>query len=72
MLTQGFNMKEYMNKAGKMQGDMTPKVSDYEKPMKNFAEKGFEKVNEYIERKDSFEAKEAAALRKQDYKGRYS
>ena len=29
-------------------------------------------VNEYIERKDSFEAKEAAALRKQDYKGRYS
>lgn len=65
-------MKEGMSKAGYMQGDMAPKVKDYQKPAKDFSEEGFSKTLEYIERKDRFEGKEAKAIEKQHYKGRYS
>lgn len=65
-------MKESMNKMGYKQGDMSPKVEDYQKPMNDFSQSGFSKTTEYVERQDSFQAKEAAEIRKQDYKGRYS
>jgi len=65
-------MKEKMNKAGYTQGDMSPKVSDYQKPESTFPERGFSRTLEYIERKDAFEGKESKEIKSQAYKGRYS
>lgn len=65
-------MKEKMAKAGYAQGDMAPKVEDYQKPAKDYSQEGFSKTTEYIERQDAFQAREASEIRKQAYKGRYS
>lgn len=65
-------MKEKMGKAGHTQGDMSPMVEDYQKPMKDYSQSGFSKTTEYVERQDAFQAKEASDIKKQDYKGRYS
>lgn len=65
-------MKESMAKKGYVQGDMSPKVDDYQKPMSAFAEHDFSKTLEYIERQDKFQEKMAHDIKKQDYKGRYS
>ena len=66
-------MKEQMGYgAGKSQGDMAPKVKDYQKPEADFAERGFSKTDAYIERRDRFEGKEAKMIKKQHYEGRYS
>jgi len=65
-------MKESMGKAGYEQGDMSPKVRDYQKPRKDFSQEGFSKTTEYVERQDAFQGKEASMIDKQDYKGRYS
>lgn len=65
-------MKEKMNKAGYIQGDMKPHVEDYQKPEKDYSQKGFSKTTEYIERQDAFMGKEANKIEKEGYKGRYS
>jgi hypothetical protein len=65
-------MKEKMAKAGVHQGDMSPHVEDYQKPESDFAERGFSKTLEYIERQDRFQKKEASEVKKQAYMGRYS
>lgn len=65
-------MKEKMSKAGYVQGDMSPRVEDYQKPAKDFSQEGFSKTLDYVERQDAFQGKEAASMRKQAYKGRYS
>ena len=65
-------MKEKLGKAGESQGNMSTKVKDYQKPMADFSESGFSRTLDYIERKDSFEGKEAKTIKKQHYKGRYS
>lgn len=65
-------MKEKMSRAGYVQGDMSPHVEDYQKPEGDFAERGFSKTTEYIERQDAFQRKEAKEIEKQGYKGRYS
>lgn len=65
-------MKESMGHMGKTQGDMSPHVKDYQKPEKDFAERGFSKTTEYVERQDAFQGKEASEIRKQGYMGRYS
>jgi hypothetical protein len=65
-------MKESMGRKGYIQGDMSPKVEEYQKPMNNFSQEGFSKTTEYIERHNSFEGREAGDIRKQGYKGRYS
>ena len=65
-------MKEKMSKHGYTQGDMKPTVEDYQKPEKDFAERGFSKTDEYIERQDKFQGKMAAGVKKQAYEGRYS
>lgn len=65
-------MKEKMGHAGYKQGDMSPHVADYQKPEKDFAERGFSKTDEYIERQDRFQGREAKQVKKQAYMGRYS
>lgn len=65
-------MKENMSKAGYVQGDMSPKVEEYGKPMSSFSQEGFSKTTQYVERNDAYLNKEAAGIRKQSYQGRYS
>jgi hypothetical protein len=65
-------MKESMGKAGYIQGDMAPKVKDYQKPRSDYSQEGFSKTTEYVERQDSFQTREAKEIEKQAYKGRYS
>lgn len=61
-----------MAKAGYAQGDMSPTVESYQKPMKDFSQSGFSKTTEYVERQDSMQSKMAKDVEKQSYKGRYS
>lgn len=65
-------MKDYMSKKGYEQGDMSPAVESYQKPEKDFAERGFSKTTEYVERQNKRQSGMAGDLRKQAYKGRYS
>jgi hypothetical protein len=65
-------MKEKMSKAGYVQGDMSPHVKDYQKPESDFAERGFSKTLEYVERQDKRQGAMASGLKKQSYNGRYS
>ena len=65
-------MKENMGKHGYTQGDMSPTVESYQKPEKDFAERGFSKTDEYIERQDKRQAGMSKDLNKQAYQGRYS
>ena len=65
-------MKEKMSKAGYVQGDMKPNVEDYQKPEKDFAERGFSKTTEYVERQDKRQSEMSKDVNKQAYKGRYS
>jgi hypothetical protein len=65
-------MKEGMAKAGYSQGDMSPHVKDYQKPEGDFAERGFSKTLEYVERQDKIQGKMSKELNKQSYVGRYS
>ena len=65
-------MKEKMSKAGYTQGDMSPHVTEYQKPEGDFAERGFSKTTEYIERQDRMQSGMSKDLNKQAYQGRYS
>jgi len=65
-------MKEKMDKAGYSQGDMSPKVEDYQRPMKSYSQENFSKTTEYVERQDVQQDRAASDIRKQGYKGRYS
>lgn len=65
-------MKEGMAKKGYKQGDMSPKVEDYQKPMSAFSQSGFNKTDAYIERQDAQQKMAAKDVSKQSYKGRYS
>ena len=69
---KGVIMKEKMSKHGYTQGDMKPMVEDYQKPEKDFAERGFSKTTEYVERQDERQSGMSKGLNKQVYKGRYS
>ncbi len=61
-----------MKDKGYKQGDMTPEVDDYQKPMASYSQADANKTTEYISRKDKQEEGEASDIRKQAYKGRYS
>lgn len=61
-----------MAMAGLNQGDMSPRIKDYQKPSKDFSQEGFSKTLEYIDRQDRFQAEEATTVEKQAYRGRYS
>ena len=65
-------MKEKMSKAGYTQGDMKPTVEDYQKPEKDFAERGFSKTLDYVERQDKRQSGMSKGINKQSYNGRYS
>ena len=65
-------MKEKMSKHGYTQGDMKPTVEDYQKPEKDFAERGFSKTTDYVERQDKRQSGMSKDLDKQSYSGRYS
>jgi hypothetical protein len=65
-------MKEKMSKAGYTQGDMSPKVQDYQKGVSEFSQDQFSKTDEYIERQDKFQNKMSSDIKKQGYVGRYS
>ncbi|HEX4374878.1 MAG TPA: hypothetical protein VHZ50_16355 [Puia sp.] len=83
---KGHHMKEHRGQMkdaaeshrGKMahkgyeQGNMSPEVEDCQRPRSNYAEQDFSKTTSYVERHNKFEGREAADIRKQDYKGRYS
>lgn len=71
-IKRGIIMKEKMSKAGYAQGDMSPRVESYQKPEKDFAERGFSKTTEYIERQDKRQSSMAKDVNKQAYNGRYS
>lgn len=57
---------------GDKQGDMSPHVEDYQKPMADFAESDHSKTLEYISRQDKFVSKQAKKVESQAYQGRYS
>lgn len=61
-----------MAMAGLNQGDMSPRVKDYQKPEKDFSQEGFSKTLDYIDRQDKFQATESSTVEKQAYHGRYS
>jgi hypothetical protein len=67
-----------MKKEGRMahkghtQGDMSPVVEDYQRPMKAFSQEGFSKTTQYIERQDKHQTEAAHDIKKQAYMGRYS
>lgn len=63
---------EKLSKAGYTQGDMSPKVEDYQKPMSNYSQEGFSKTLDYVSRQEKYVAKECSKIKSQDYKGRYS
>lgn len=60
------------SRLGYVQGDMSPKVEDYQEPMSNFSQEGFSKTTEYVSRKDAQQSRMASDVKKQAYKGRYS
>lgn len=51
---------------------MSPKVTDYQRSESSFAERGFSKTLEYVERQDKHQKQMSNDLRKQQYVGRYS
>ena len=61
-----------MAMAGLNQGDMNPRVKDYQKPEKDYSQEGFSKTLDYVERQNNFQAEEASTVEKQAYHGRYS
>lgn len=65
-------MKEKMAKRGYDQGNMMPTVESYQKGEKDFAERGFSKTTEYIERQDMRQSEMSKDVSKQAYVGRYS
>lgn len=62
----------YMAMKGHKQGDMSPHVEDYQRPMSNYSQEGFNKTLEYVERQDKHQGMCAKDIEKQAYKGRYS
>lgn len=65
-------MKEKMSRKGYEQGDMKPTVESFQKPEKDFSQRGFNKTTEYVERQDKRQSDMARDVNKQSYQGRYS
>ena len=65
-------MSEKMAKAGYTQGDMSPKVEDYQKSDSEFSQEGFSKTLDYIGRQDRRQNEMSKDVKKQGYVGRYS
>lgn len=61
-----------MAMAGLKQGDMSPRIKDYQRPSKDFSQEGFSKTLDYISRQDRLQANESSTVENQAYHGRYS
>jgi hypothetical protein len=61
-----------MAMAGLNQGDMSPRIKEWQKPESDFSQEGFSKTLNYVERQDKFQGQEAKAVENQAYHGRYS
>lgn len=61
-----------MAMAGLNQGDMSPRIKDWQKPERDFSQEGFSKTLNYIERQDKMQGQESTAVENQAYHGRYS
>ncbi len=57
---------------GLNQGDMNPKIKDYQRPAKDYSQEGFSKTLDYIERQDKHQGMACKKIEKQAYNGRYS
>ena len=64
-------MPKMANK-GYNQGDMSPTVESYQKPMSTYSQEQFGNTLGYVERQNATQSKEASGIKKQAYKGRYS
>ena len=62
----------HMAMKGLNQGDMSPHVESFQKPENDFAERGFSKTLEYVERQNRMQGGMSSGLNKQAYNGRYS
>lgn len=58
--------------AGSKLGEMSPKLKDFQRPMKDFSQDGYNRTLEYVERQNRIQGVEATKIEKQAYKGRYS
>ena len=65
-------MSDNMGKAGYDQGNMSPKVEDFQQPMASYSQDGFSKTTQYIARQNAIQVKNAKDIEKKAYKGRYS
>lgn len=61
-----------LEKAGYNQGEMSPKVEDYQKADSEFSQSGFSRTLDYIERQDAHQKTRASKIKGQEYVGRYS
>lgn len=57
---------------GSKQGDMSPKVDDYQKPASNWSQVQPGKTDEYIARQDAHQSAACSKVKNMSYKGRYS
>ncbi len=57
---------------GLNQGDMSPSIKDYQKPMKCYSQEGFTKTLDYIPRQNKIQTEMSSDIKKQAYVGRYS
>ena len=57
---------------GHDQGNMSPHLKDFQKPESDFAERGFSKTLDYIQRQDRMQSGMEKGIKKQGYVGRYS
>lgn len=62
----------HMAMKGHDQGNMSPHVEEMQKPENDFAERGFSKTLDYVERQNKHQSGMAKGLNKQAYNGRYS
>lgn len=56
---------------GYKQGDMSPEVKDYQKPMSNYSQSFDQSPLTYVERQNKRQNEQASKLRGQKYDGKY-
>jgi hypothetical protein len=61
-----------LEKAGYHQGEMSPKVEDYQKSDSEFSQSGHNDTLNYIGRQDAHQKAGASKIKGQEYVGRYS
>lgn len=65
-------MAKNLGHKGYEQGEMSPTVENYQRPMDSFSQHNLGKTLDYIERHNAQDKKDDHQISKQSYKGRYS